>query len=129
SWVWSRPVVANGSLYFGDFEGSLYALDPSTGEQAWSYDLGKGPIRSAVAVTSSTVVVATENGWIVGLSPDGKDKRWEKKIETSINADLIVSGDSVLIAPDGCVTIDKEKSYYVNLNPNNGDLTRASGVC
>ena len=129
SWVWSRPVVANGKVYFGDFEGNLYALDPSNGEQTWSNNLGKGPIRSAVAVTSSTVVIATESGWLVGLSSDGKDKRWEKKIGTSINADLILSGDSVILAPDGCVTADNEKSYYVSVNPSNGDLTRASGVC
>jgi len=129
SWVWSRPVVANNRIYFGDFEGTLYAIDASGGEQVWRNDLGKGPIRSAVAVTSSTVVVATEDGWLVGLSADGKDKRWETKLSTPINADLVLSGDSVLIAPNGCVTNNNEKTYYIGVNPSNGELTRASGVC
>ena len=53
-----------------------------------------------MAVTSSTLVVATEDGWLVGLEPStAQHKRWEKKIDTSINADLVVSGDTVLIAP------------------------------
>jgi len=129
SWVWSRPIIANSRVYFGDIEGHVYALDPSNGEQVWTYDLGKGSIRSAVAVTSSVVVVATEEGWIVGLSPDGKDKRWETKIDTPINADLVLSGDSVLMAPSGCVKTGNDKSYYVSVNPSDGKLTTASGVC
>ena len=129
SWVWSRPVVSGSKLYFGDFEGNLYALDPSTGEQAWKLNLGHGSIRAAVAVTGSLVVVATEDGWLAGVSLDGAEKRWEKKIDTQINADLIASGDSILVAPEGCVSANNEKSYYVGINPSNGDLTRASGVC
>ena len=81
-------------------------------------------------ITGNTVVVATEDGWLVGLTADGKDKSWEKKIETSFNADLVVSGDTILLAPNGCVEIDKEKSYYVSVDPRDGKLTSAaSGVC
>jgi outer membrane protein assembly factor BamB len=129
SWVWSRPVVSGGKLYFGDFEGNLYAIDQSTGEQSWKYDVGHGAIRSAVAVTSSAVVVATDGGWLAGVSLDGTDKRWETKISSSINADLVASGDSVFLAPDGCSSNNNEKSYYVGVNPSNGELARASGVC
>jgi outer membrane protein assembly factor BamB len=130
SWVWSRPVIAGGKLYIGDFEGNLFALDPSTGEESWRYSLGHGAIRSAVAVSGSTVVVASETGWITGLSADGKEKRWEASLGTQITADLVLSGDSVLIAPRGCVqNNNNEKLYYVSVNPSNGELARASGVC
>jgi outer membrane protein assembly factor BamB len=129
SWVWSKPAVSGGKLYFGDFDGNVYAIDASTGQQTWRNELGKGSIRSAVAVTGSTIVVATEDGWIVGLSSDGAEKRWEKKIDSKISADLVVSGDTVLIAPEGCVTNNNEKSYYVGVNPSNGDLSLARGVC
>jgi eukaryotic-like serine/threonine-protein kinase len=130
SWVWSRPVITGGKVYFSDFESNVYALNASNGDLVWKNSLGKGPIRSALAVANDTVVVATEDGWLVGLSADGKDKRWEKKLETSFNADLVVSGDTILLAPTGCVEIDKEKSYYLSVDPRTGDLTRAaSGVC
>jgi len=129
SWVWSRPVISGGKVYIGDFDGNVYALDPSTGDEAWKFALGKGSIRGSVAVTSNAIVVATEDGWLAGISTDGSTKLWEKKIESPINADLVISGDSVLIAPERCVTNNNEKSYYVSVNPSNGDLTRASGVC
>jgi outer membrane protein assembly factor BamB len=129
SWVWSRPTISSGKLYFGDFDGNVYAIDPSTGAQTWKYDLGKGSIRAAVAVTGNTIVVATEEGWLAGLSLDGSEKRWEKKIDSPINADLVISGDTVLIAPEGCVSTNNEKSYYVGVNPSNGDLSLARGVC
>ena len=48
-----------------------------------------------------------------------------------MNADMSVDGADVLIAPSGCVTPEAggDKVYYTNVNPLNGDLTFASGVC
>jgi outer membrane protein assembly factor BamB len=129
SWIWSKPVINSGTLNVGDFEGNLYALDASSGDLKWKHALGHGAIRSAVAVSGSTIVVASEPGWIAGISSDGNDKRWETKLSTLINADLVLSGDTVLIAPRGCVTNNNEKMYYVGINPSDGKLTEARGVC
>ena len=130
SWVWSRTVVSGSRAYFGDFEGNLYAVDASNGKEAWRFGLDKGSIRSAVAVTSNTVVVATDEGWLAGISLDGSNKVWERKIESPINADLVVSGDTVYLSPERCVTADGDsKTFYVTVDPRNGELGRASGVC
>jgi len=130
SWVWSRPVVSGSRVYFGDFEGNVYAVDASNGNVVWRQELARGPIRAAMAVTGSTVVVATEEGWLTGISLDGASKLWEREVGTAINADLVVSGDTVLISPQGCVTPSgSEKIYYVSVEPAKGDLARASGVC
>jgi outer membrane protein assembly factor BamB len=131
AWVWSKPFVNSGKAYFGDFDGNAYAVNLSDGSRVWGKQLDHGPIRGAPAVTSSAVVVATEEGWLVGLSPDGSSKLWERKIDSSINADLVVSGDNVLLAPAGCVAQENSQSklYYISVDAKTGELTTADGVC
>jgi len=130
SWVWSHPTVSSGKAYFGDFDGEIYAVNVSDGSKAWSLSLGHGAIRAAPAVTSSTIIVATEDGWLVGLGTDGT-KVWEREVGTSINADLLVSGDNVFLAPQGCVTPtgSQTKQYYISVDSRTGDLSTADGVC
>ena len=36
----SRPVVHNGVLYVGSFDGAVYAFDVATGQQKWRYQTG-----------------------------------------------------------------------------------------
>lgn len=131
NWVWSSPLVDGGRAYFGDFDGKLYAIDVSSGKEAWSLKLGKGAIRSAPALASGTLVVATESGWLIGVDPGGQSTKWETKIETGIAADLTVRSDTVLIAPRGCVKVGESdtKTYYAGVDPRTGSLAQASGVC
>ncbi len=37
----SRPVVNNGVLYVGSFDGAVYAFDMATGQQKWRYQTGE----------------------------------------------------------------------------------------
>ena len=131
NWVWSRPAVDGSRAYFGDFDGKVYAVDVSNGSLAWSAALDKGAIRASPALARGVLVVATEDGWLFGVDPATQAKRWERDLGKALNADLVVSGDSVLIAPTGCVTPSgtSEKVYYTSVNPENGDLTSAGGVC
>jgi outer membrane protein assembly factor BamB len=58
-WVWTRPAVSNGIVYFGDFSGSIYGVDITTGVQVWKYSAGT-KVKAAPAVVQDTVVVADE---------------------------------------------------------------------
>ncbi|HLF77776.1 MAG TPA: PQQ-binding-like beta-propeller repeat protein, partial [Dehalococcoidia bacterium] len=128
-WVWSSPLVEGGRAYFGDFDGRLYAVDVSSGRELWSFDLGKGAIRAAPALSRDTLVVATERGWLVGVETSGQAKRWETKIGTGIDADVVVKNDSVYIAPRGCVTAEgsEDRIYYTNVDARTGELRLANG--
>lgn len=60
-WVWTRPAVKDGVVYFGDFSGFVYALDISKGTQVWKYDTGsKQKVKAAPAIVQDTVVAADE---------------------------------------------------------------------
>ena len=131
--MWSRGLVDGDRVYFGDFDGNLYAVSLANGSELWSVKLGKGPIRASPTLAGGLLIVSTERGWLLGVDPSTQTARWEKKIGASLNADLVKDGDDVLIAPSGCVTEGagetKTKTYYASVDPATGDLRAAGGVC
>ena len=54
--VTASPVVANGLVYAGAWDGVLYALDRETGSLVWSFDTGSGSI---LGIQSTVLVRAT----------------------------------------------------------------------
>ena len=66
----------------------------------------------------------------IGRVDQAEQKLFKAKGAYTASLSDLVSGDKILLAPTGCVEVDKEKSYYVSVEPRTGDLTRAaSGVC
>jgi outer membrane protein assembly factor BamB len=130
-WIWADPAIAQNTAYFGDFDGILHAVDVSTGAQEWSLDLDKGPIRASSAIAANTLVVSTDDGWLFGIALNSHEVAWQRDIGSALNSDITVDGSNVYIAPRGCVTPEGggDKVYYIQVNPSNGDLTAASGVC
>jgi len=60
-WIWTRPAVADGYMYFGDFSGNVYALSIENLSERWiPYDAGKR-IKAAPVVIGDTLVVATRD--------------------------------------------------------------------
>lgn len=58
----SAPVLADGTVYVVDGDGTLRALDARNGSERWAADAGTGPIREAPTVTDDGVLVAGESG-------------------------------------------------------------------
>ena len=57
AWVWTRPAVADSTLYFGDFAGTVFAVDITTGAVRWQADVGS-KVKAAPAVVGDVLVVA-----------------------------------------------------------------------
>src|SRR5205085_1260828 len=58
--VYTSPAAANGIVYAGSGDGSLYAFDASTGSLDWSAATG-GTIGSSPAVSGGIVYVGSED--------------------------------------------------------------------
>jgi outer membrane protein assembly factor BamB len=131
NWLWARPAVANGVAYFGDFSGELYAVNVSTGNLEWSVRLNQGALRAGPTVAGNNVIVGTDSGWLIGINTATQQRAWAQDLGTALRADLVTQGNRVLLAPDKCVTpaAGSEKTYYTSVDPSNGELTRAGGVC
>jgi outer membrane protein assembly factor BamB len=82
-------------------------------------------------VSGGTLVISTDGGWLFGIDTATESIAWQRDLDTKLNADLTLDEDAVLLAPQGCVTPEAggEKIYYTSVNPLNGDLMFATGVC
>ncbi|WP_406675520.1 PQQ-binding-like beta-propeller repeat protein [Nonomuraea sp. N2-4H] len=60
------PVVTDGTVYIGDDEGTLHALDAGTGVERRSFRAG-GRITTEPVVTGGFVFVGSSNGNVYGF--------------------------------------------------------------
>ena len=66
--IWnSSPAVANGVVYFGSFDKTLYALNADTGAFLWSYITGDA-IDSSPVVVDGVVYVGSDDHWVYAFS-------------------------------------------------------------
>ncbi len=56
--VTGTPIVHDGAVYVGDWQGTVHALDPATGDARWTQELG-GSITGSVPVVDDGVFVAS----------------------------------------------------------------------
>ncbi len=109
--VYSSPVVSGGKLFVGSYDGSLYAIDGSSGEKLWSFETG-GEILSTPAVSGGTVFFGSKDGNFYALNSSDGTLKW--KFET---------GKSVLNSPvvgKGLVFFGSSDNYFYALDINTG---------
>ena len=62
----SSPLVARGTVFVGDWNGRVWALDASTGRTSWTSDLG-GTIKGSLALSGHRLFIGTYAGDVVSL--------------------------------------------------------------
>jgi outer membrane protein assembly factor BamB len=66
--IWSSPVVADGNVYFGSNDGSVYALNAKSGKAVWQYKTG-GRVMGSPTI---------EGQYLYALSDDGNLYKLER---------------------------------------------------
>jgi len=59
-WIWTRPAIDAGIAYYGDFDGSLFALDITSQKTEWT-EKTDGRVKSGPAVVGEWVIFADES--------------------------------------------------------------------
>ena len=59
--VSSSPVVTGGAVFFGSYDGHVYALNSATGEKLWDYTTGE-KITSSPAVADGVLYIGSHDG-------------------------------------------------------------------
>lgn len=72
----ATPVVADGSVYFGSRDYSVYALDAATGNKKWSYRT-LGEIRHPAMVKNGVVYIVSNDGSLYAFDGLTGQRKWE----------------------------------------------------
>lgn len=98
AWVWTSPALHENVLYFGDLNGTLYALNSSDGSQVWAPQQPNGPVVGRPLVTDEAVIFVGEDGKVVALDFNGKSL-WPSAFDGKIYTAPVKAGPYILIAP------------------------------
>lgn len=71
----SSPAAANGVVYVGSADGSLYAVEAKTGKLRWKFD-AHGDVNSSPAVADDTVYVVSLDGNLYAVDAATGKQRW-----------------------------------------------------
>lgn len=72
----SSPVYADGTLFFGGDDGSIYGVDAATGHELWRHATG-GPVAGSPAVAAGTLYVMSYDGKFYALNARTGVTRWK----------------------------------------------------
>jgi outer membrane protein assembly factor BamB len=73
--IGSQAVVADGVVYVASNDGTLHAIDPSTGAERWHVALG-APSLGGMSLSGGLAVVATDSG-LVAVSLERHEVAWQ----------------------------------------------------
>ena len=93
----ATPVIAAGTIYVGDLDGTFYAVALDTGETRWTFKADVGfPAAAAVSLDPAlpVVVVGDAEGIVRALDRETGAVRWEYRTEAEI------SGGPTIMAAD-----------------------------
>jgi len=91
NWVLSQPAIDNYTVYFGNLDGFIYAVDALCGGLVWSYRVGKYLKYSPAVVPGSvlcegvagsplvrddTLYCGADDGFLYALDPQTGSERW-----------------------------------------------------
>jgi polyvinyl alcohol dehydrogenase (cytochrome) len=97
--VTGTPVVANGTAYFGDWTGNVYAVSALTGALAWKTPLPGGVVVGSPAISGRRIFVGIGQT-LYALDRSNGQQLWHTIVNANsfsqINASPVTIGDIVL---------------------------------
>lgn len=93
--VSSSPAIVGGTVYFGSYDGKVYALDAATGAKKWEYATG-GWIGSSPYVSNGVVFITSSDGYLYALYADTGALKWSYYTGGSDVSSPVVSDGMVI---------------------------------
>ncbi len=88
--------IVGGVVYFGDYEGRVYALTLAEGRELWRFDAGT-PIKAPVSVFDDVVYVGDEYGYVYALDAGSGEQKWKFETLGEIFAGVSLHEDRLLV--------------------------------
>jgi outer membrane protein assembly factor BamB len=103
----SKPTLAGGRIFVTTSDDTIYAFDAGTGKWLWHYRRRSSPLAtiygaSAPLVDGNEVITGLSDGFLVALSIEEGQLKWEKKLHggakfTDVNAHPILEKGIIYI--------------------------------
>lgn len=87
--VRSSPTVVNDTVYVGDNDGYLYAVDRFDGTERWQVRTD-GAVVAAPNVVDETVYIGSADGNVYAYSTDDGSERWRREIGPTVESSPLV---------------------------------------
>jgi len=113
---WGSPIVANGTVYAGSADNTLYAVDAETGQLEWEFSAADR-LEATPEYADNTVYVGSYDRHIYALEADTGEKRWELETDGLIRGSAKAVDDAVYIGV-GCHNLACD--WYGNNPPESG---------
>jgi outer membrane protein assembly factor BamB len=119
------PVIADGKIIVGDFQGTLHAIDLATGKGLWKAKLKQG-VSVPAACGSNRILVGDFDSQIYCFDMEGKEI-WSRETEQPMINGAIIRGDEAIYSSDYgslvCLELETGKEKWVY---ETGDQLRSS---
>lgn len=100
--IYGTPLVTEDAVYFGGYDGSIYALDAKHGRPLWEPFETAGPVIGGVVLDEAidTLFAVSDDGEVYGLDPaKGRLKSgWPFKTGDSIWATPLLAGGTLYVS-------------------------------
>lgn len=126
--VTGSPVLVDGHVYLGDWGGTVYRVNATTGAQEWNRSLGHGFLASTPLVAEGRVFIGTGNGELAALDAANGSVLWVLPLD-SFNATRaygapMYSGGKIYIG----VSSDQESNFYTATPDFRGSVLRVDAA-
>ena len=120
----SRPEVNAGRVFITTTADIVYALDAGSGEWIWHYKRGTSAVAtvkgaSSPIVDGNDVIVGMSDGYLVSLSKDDGQLKWERKIHDGYK---FMDVDAKPVLSEGLILIPSYDGALYALRRNNGQV-------
>ncbi|HEU5346589.1 MAG TPA: toll/interleukin-1 receptor domain-containing protein [Ktedonobacterales bacterium] len=93
------PAVAGDGVYFGSFDGMVYAVDAASGSTRWQYQT-HGQIHGTLAVADGHVYVGSDDKTLYAIELGNGNKSWSYAAPAPINSSPVADNALVYFGCD-----------------------------
>ena len=94
----ASPVIDNGVVYFGSFQGIIYGFDVNTGDIVWEFDASKGtPVRTTPMISNGVMYYGDWKGCYRAVDMENKKVLWENQFTAPFQSASVMKDDVLFI--------------------------------
>jgi outer membrane protein assembly factor BamB len=93
----TTPATAFGLVFFGAYNGTLYALDVETGNEAWQVPTEGGLLSPPVVAANGILYQATTSGLLYALNATNGAELWTYPLEAGVTAGPVLDNGCLFL--------------------------------